>query len=286
MSHSSAMTPMPRAAFLRSLMKRGGSESGSLHGTARDRALRGSGWVRAMWRWCSARAARLSALCVMAVGLCAHGQEASSNQESVNREHSNMESIADKIGPSTATRPEATVARLEVRRPAAGGYVFPDGRQQFHSYLDAMFGPPAFVRAAIGAGLDQQKPAPPEWDEGAKGYGERYRFRFGMDMIGESALYGGGALMHEDVTYHRCECRGFLPRSEHALAGIVTARKPSGRTVISLPSIGSPYAGSFAAVAAWYPARYEAADAFRIGGMSFAFRAGMNMIREFLMPAR
>lgn len=224
------------------------------------------------------RTARLSALCVMAVSLCAHGQEASSSQESLNQEQPGMESMAEKIGPSATTRPE-------VRRPATGGYVFPDGRQQFHNYVDAMFGPPAFVRAAIGAGLDQQKPAPPEWDEGAKGYGERYGFRFGMDMIGESARYGGGALLHEDVTYHRCECRGFLPRSEHALFGVVTARKPSGRTVISLPSIGSPYAGSFAAVAAWYPARYEAADAFRIGSMSFAFRAGMNMIREFLMLA-
>lgn len=60
---------------------------------------------------------------------------------------------------------------------------FPDGKQQFHNYLNATFGPIAFVRAAVGAGLDRSKPAPPEWDTGAEGYGERYRFRLGMGMI-------------------------------------------------------------------------------------------------------
>src|SRR6516225_8969639 len=54
------------------------------------------------------------------------------------------------------------------------GYRFPDRKQQFRNYLYYTFGPPALISTAVGAGLDQNKPAPPEWDSGAQGYGERY----------------------------------------------------------------------------------------------------------------
>jgi hypothetical protein len=48
----------------------------------------------------------------------------------------------------------------------------------------------------------------------------------------------------------------------------------------------SPYAGSFTAVNAWYPARYEPADALRIGSMSFVFKAAGNLVGEFFAPPR
>jgi hypothetical protein len=142
------------------------------------------------------------------------------------------------------------------------------------------------VRAAIGAGLDQRKPAPPEWDSGTKGFGERYGFRFGMHTIAATAEYTEGALLREDVAYHRCNCAGFFPRTGHAILSTFTARTKSGGTVLSFPSISSAYAGSFSAVNAWYPARYEPQDAFRIGTLSFGFKMGANLMREYFLPAR
>ena len=121
------------------------------------------------------------------------------------------------------------------------------------------FGPPALISTAVGAGLDQNKPAPPEWDSGAEGYGERYGWRFGMQMIGHTTEYSFAAVVHEDVAYHRCQCKGLFPRSSHALISTLTAKTTSGRTVFSVPSLVGPYAGSFAAVNAWYPSRYEPA---------------------------
>src|SRR5580698_1463215 len=84
--------------------------------------------------------------------------------------------------------------------PSAGvapNYAFPDGRQQFHNYLYNTFGPPGLISTAIGAGLEQSKPAPPEWDSGAEGYAERYGSRFGMSLIGETTKYSLGAVMSE-----------------------------------------------------------------------------------------
>jgi hypothetical protein len=169
---------------------------------------------------------------------------------------------------------------------AAGSYTFPDGKQQFRNYLYSTFGPPALISSAVGAGLDQNKLAPPEWDSGGEGFGERYGWRFGMQMVSQTTAYSLGALAHEDVTYHRCECTGLFPRSAHAFVSTFTAKTRSGRTIFSTPALVSPYAGSFTAVNAWYPNRYEPADAFRIGSTSFLFKAGGNLVGEFLAPRR
>ena len=170
--------------------------------------------------------------------------------------------------------------------PTATSYKFPDGKQQFHNYLNAAFGPIAFARAAVGAGLDQSKPAPPEWDAGAKGYGERYGFRLGMGEITETAKYSAGALFREDVAYHKCMCAGPVQRTAHVFISPFVAKTRTGRTILSLPSIAAPYAGSFAAVKAWYPARYEPQNAARLGTLSFTLGMGVNLVREFLLPGR
>ena len=169
---------------------------------------------------------------------------------------------------------------------AQGAYSFPDGRQQFRNYLYSTLGPPAFISTAVGAALDQRKPAPPEWDSGAKGYGERYGWRFGMQIIGHTTEYSFAAAIHEDVSYRRCQCKGFFSRSTHALISTFTAKNTSGSTILSVPSLVGPYAGSFAAMYAWYPARYGPEDAFRVGSTSFMFKAVGNLIGEFIAPRR
>ena len=181
---------------------------------------------------------------------------------------------------ASANLPSAPSANL------GSTYTFPARKQQFRNYLYSTFGPPALISTAVGAGLDQRKPAPPEWDSGAEGYGERYGWRFGMQMIGHTTEYSFAAVVHEDVAYHRCECKGFIPRSSHALISTLTAKTKNGGTVFSVPSLVGPYAGSFAAVNAWYPSRYGPKDAFRIGSTSLMFKAVGNLIGEFIAPKR
>jgi hypothetical protein len=194
----------------------------------------------------------------------------------------------DSPNQQTRVLPDAPARAAPPATPvsSASGYTFPTGRQQFHNYLASAFGPQAFVAAAVGASLDQAKPAPPEWDRGGLGFGERYGFRYGVVLITTTTKYSLGAVTREDVSYHKCDCSGFFPRAFHSVSSTVTARTRSGRTVLSFPALAAPYAGAFAAVNAWYPARYGPQDTFRTGSMSFAFSAGANMVREFLLPRR
>jgi len=196
--------------------------------------------------------------------------------------------IATSAAAHSQSTPSPQPAPAPVARYVANPvtYSFPNNHQQFRNYLYSTFGPPAFIASAIGAGLDQRKPAPPEWDSGAQGYAERYGWRFGMQLVSQTTAYSLGALIHEDVAYHRCACAGLLPRTTHAFVSTLTARTSSGRTVFSVPALVSPYAGSFTAVNAWYPARYEPADALRIGSMSFVFKTAGNLVGEFLAPPR
>jgi hypothetical protein len=218
--------------------------------------------VRLQHKW-------ISVALLIVIGVDAYAQSSSLEQPA-----------PDAAGGVAANLPAAPTANL------AGSYAFPDGKQQFRNYLYSTFGPPALISSAIGAGLDQSKPAPPEWDSGGEGYGERYGWRFGMQMVSQTTVYSLGALAHEDVTYHRCECTGLFPRSAHALVSTLTAKTRSGRTIFSTPALVSPYAGSFAAVNAWYPNRYEPGDAFRIGSTSLLFKAGGNLVGEFLALRR
>ena len=195
---------------------------------------------------------------------------------------------------SVASRPDGPDPQPEVgvRPPsapsasAAGNYTFPDANQQLHNYLYNTFGPPGLISTAIGAGLEQSKPSPPEWDSGVEGYAERYGSRFAMSLVSETTKYSLGALMHEDVSFHRCDCTGLIPRSAHAVASTLTAKTRTGKTIFSLPALVSPYAGSFTVVNAWYPSRYEPADAFRIGSMSFVYKVAGNLVGEFIAPRR
>jgi hypothetical protein len=189
-------------------------------------------------------------------------------------------------GSQSTSSPQTGPAAVPAPAANPAAYSFPDSHQQFRNYLYSTFGPPAFISSAVGAGLDQRKPAPPEWDSGAQGYAERYGWRFGMQLVTQTIAYSLGALVHEDVAYHRCACAGLLPRTTHAFVSTLTARTTRGRTVFSVPALVSPYAGSFTAVNAWYPSRYEPADALRIGSMSFVFKAAGNLVGEFFAPPR
>jgi hypothetical protein len=82
--------------------------------------------------------------------------------------------------------------------------------------------------------------------------------------------------------YYRCECRGFLPRLTHAAVSTLTGRRgKDGHRVFSIPSLIAPYAGTMTAVYGWYPRRYGARDAFRMGNYSLLGYMGGNISLEF-----
>ena len=60
-----------------------------------------------------------------------------------------------------------------------------------------------------------------------------------------------------------------FPRLKHAVISTFTARRgEDGDRVFSFPALIAPYAGTLTAVYGWYPGRYDAKDAFRMGNYS------------------
>jgi hypothetical protein len=162
-------------------------------------------------------------------------------------------------------------------------YVRPTTKVKLNNYLFDAFGPYPIVAAVLVGGIDQADKSPPEWRQGAAGYGERFGSDFAIGAVSTTTRYALAQAFHEDTLYYRCECRGALPRFNHALISTFTGRHGGdGHRAFSFAALIAPYAGNMTAVYGWYPDRYDAKDAFRMGNYSLLKYAASNVALEFL----
>jgi hypothetical protein len=162
-------------------------------------------------------------------------------------------------------------------------YEPPTQRTIGSNYLFEAFGPYPIVGAAFAAGINQFTNSPPEWHQGMEGYSRRFGSDFGIAAVATTTRFALSETLKEDTLYYRCECRGVLPRTRHAVISTFTARRGAdGHRVFSFPMLVAPYAGTMTAVYGWYPDRFGAKDAFRMGNYSMLGYLGGNLALEFL----
>lgn len=165
-------------------------------------------------------------------------------------------------------------------------YVRPTQTTTFNNYFFDAFGPYPIAVSAVTAGIDQIDNSPPEWSGGAEGYGKRFSSDLGIEAVSTTTRFALSEALKQDPLYYRCECNGVFPRLGHAVASTLTARTgEDGHRVFSLPALVGPYAGSGVAVYAWYPNRYGARDALRIGNYSLLEYMGGNIALQFLFTS-
>jgi hypothetical protein len=181
------------------------------------------------------------------------------------------------------TRSEtATSNKAVLPSPSDQVYVRPTEKTEATNYLFDAFGPYPVVGAAVTAGINQFSNSPPEWGQGAAGYFSRVGSNYGIAAAAITARYGLAQALREDTLYYRCECTGVWPRARYAALSTFTARRGrDGHRVFSLPALIAPYAGTMTAVYGWYPNRYGAKDAFRMGNYSLLAYVGGNIGLEF-----
>jgi hypothetical protein len=161
-------------------------------------------------------------------------------------------------------------------------YTRPTEKTRLRNYLFDAFGPYPIVGAEIAAGINQVQNTPPEWRQGAEGYGKRFGSDFGIAAVSTTTRYALAQAFKEDTLYYRCECKGLFPRLRHAVISTFTARRgDDGHRVFSFPALVAPYAGTMTAVYGWYPDRYGAKDGFRMGNYSLLGYVGGNIALEF-----
>jgi hypothetical protein len=181
--------------------------------------------------------------------------------------------------------PEGSSGAVAVTIPAQLRltYVRPTETTKLHNYFFDAFGPYPFAVAAFKAGIDQATNTPPEWRQGAEGYSRRFVSDFGIAAVGTTTRYALSEALKEDALYYRCECTGVFPRLRHAVISTLTARRgEDGHRVFSIPALVAPFVGSMTAVYGWYPRRYSAQDAFRMGNYTLLQYVGANISLEFL----
>ena len=162
-------------------------------------------------------------------------------------------------------------------------YFRPTHQTMVKNYEFDAFGPYPVLGAAFAGGINQWSNSPPEWQQGSEGYFKRFGSNFGRAIISTTTRYALSEALKEDTLYYRCECSGILPRFRHAVISTVTARHgQDGHRVLSISSLVAPYVGSTVAVYGWYPDRYGAKDALRLGNYNLLAFIGGNVALEFL----
>jgi hypothetical protein len=162
-------------------------------------------------------------------------------------------------------------------------YTRPTEKTKLQNYFFDAYGPYPIAGAGIAAGINQYEGTPPEWNQGAEGYGKRFGSNFAIAAVGTTTRYALAKAFREDTLYYRCECKGFFPRLSHAVISTFTSRRgDDGHRVFSFPALVAPYAGTMTAVYGWYPGRYDARDGFRMGNYSLLGYVGGNIALEFL----
>jgi hypothetical protein len=184
---------------------------------------------------------------------------------------------------ATTTAETSTVAS----RQTYPNYVRPTTKTMAENYAFDTFGPYPIVGAAAAAGINQWTNSPPEWKQGAEAYGKRFGSNFGIAAVSTTTRFALSAAFKEDSLYYRCECSGVLPRLSHAVISTVTARRgQDGHRVFSVAALVSPYVGTTTAIYGWYPDRFGAKDAFRMGNYNLLIGAGGNVAIEFIFSGR
>jgi hypothetical protein len=178
---------------------------------------------------------------------------------------------------SNSAVPEKTHAKTQFT------YERPTEKTKFKNYLFDAYGPYPIAGSIIVAAINQADNTPPEWGGGMEAFGKRVGSNYGINAITTTTRYALSEVLHQDTLYYRCQCKGFFPRFGHALVSTLASRHgEEGHYTFSVPALVAPYVGTMIATHTWYPGRYNASDAFRMGNYNLLALAGGNVAIEFL----
>jgi hypothetical protein len=161
-------------------------------------------------------------------------------------------------------------------------YVFPTRNERFKRYVWDTLGPWSLVTIAAAAGIDQWEKNPPEWGQGASGYGKRYASNLGQNAVQQTTSYGLSEAFRLDTGFSKSNRNGFGPRLGDALIQNVTSRTRTGKHIISVPRFAGFYVGGIVPAIAWYPSRFSYKDGLREGTYSLVVGFAASVIREFI----
>jgi hypothetical protein len=148
--------------------------------------------------------------------------------------------------------------------------------------LKTMVNPLGFLKAGFSGGINQWTDKPPEWEQGASGYGKRFADILGQYSIQRTVTFGLASALHEDNRYFNSGKKGLWSRTGYAVASGILARHDDGSRHLSISQLGGVAAGAFVSRTWQPPSQHSPGD----GAVSFGITMGSNMgfgvLKEFL----
>ena len=142
--------------------------------------------------------------------------------------------------------------------------------------------PGPYLKRMFAASFDQMRGVPWQWDDGWAGYAERFASREGQFISANSLAVLGNAALRYEPRYDQCRCRGFWPRTRHAIMRNFLTYNQSEHEL--RPQWGL-YGGSFGGgmiSTAWKPhPRNVFAEGGRAAAEQGGFGALLNLFIEF-----
>ena len=159
-------------------------------------------------------------------------------------------------------------------------------KERFQDYRSATLSPWAVVMPAFGAGLGQLRNYPPEWNQGAEGFGKRVASAYGESVVEDTISFGVATFDHEDLRYPLSSYpkNAILKRAGHTIAYTFVPKKEGGGRRFGWSRFIGAYGSGFIANT-WYPAQHsDVHNALTLGSMSLAGDLAINLLKEFVRP--
>ena len=140
--------------------------------------------------------------------------------------------------------------------------------------------PGAYMKRMFAAGIDQVRGAPQQWDDGWDGYVERFASREGQFISANTLAYLGNSALKYEVRYDQCKCRGFWPRTRHAIMrNFLTYNRSEQELRPQWALYGGAFGGGVISTA-WKP---HPRNAFAEGGRAMLGQAGYGSLLNFFI---
>ena len=157
------------------------------------------------------------------------------------------------------------------------------GKQREEIYLrQTLTTPGAYMKRMFGAGIDQARGVPSQWDDGWGGYAERFASREGQFITANTLAALGNAKLGYEVRYDKCKCDGLWARTRHAfIRNLLTYDRSEEHLHPQWALYGGAFGGGALSVA-WKAGSPNAfSEGARAMGGQLAWGTLLNFVTEF-----
>ena len=231
--------------------------------------------MKRLWHIGTNFTARFALLCgfVLASLVPLYAQQ--STEQSVDSTAANTpaDQTADSDVPAAPT-PQSSSNSVVTPTPLTFG-------ERLRIYEHSFVTPEALIGPALGAAVGQADNTPPEWGQGASGYGTRLGSAYGRSVIARTVAFGVATVDREDSRFQPSNETGVWRRTKHAVVGTFVSRTPSGGYMPAISRFVGVYSAAFIANAWEPPSQDGSTKAWERGSTALASSVGWHIFEEF-----